>query len=137
MIQEQIEDAEATVAREVAEFDARFPLESTRPETSRRNSEEEVPKAQGPSHSSENGQQNGPSHDNSVSEPEAQSDEAQNPSPEAPETGGADGTQDQSSGSAKPDDTTIHGSATVHDHIDVHHDDGGEVVEDNEDTVIY
>jgi hypothetical protein len=135
VIRDQIEDAEATVAREVAEFDARFPLETTRSDTSRRNSKEEVLKVEGPSHSSENEQQNGPSHEKSVSDSKAQSYEAPNPSSEAPETVGGEGAQDQSSGSAKPD-----GSATVHDHIDVHRgadDDGGEVVEDNEDTVIY
>ncbi|KAJ5611146.1 hypothetical protein N7510_007865 [Penicillium lagena] len=140
VIQEQIQDAEATVAREIAEFDARFPPETTRSETSRRNSKEEVLQAKGPSHSSETEQQNGPSHEKSVSESEAQSNEPQNPSPEAPEIVGGDGAQDQSSASAKPDDTPMNGSATVHDHIDVHRgadDDGGEVVEDNEDTVIY
>lgn len=140
MIRAQIEDAEATVAREVAEFDARFPLETTRSETARRNSKEEVLKVNGPSHSSENEQQNGSSHKKPVSESEAHSDEAQNLSREAPETVGGDGAQDQSSGSAKPDDMPMNGSATVHDHIDVHRgadDDGGEVVEDNEDTVIY
>ncbi|KAJ5811467.1 hypothetical protein N7474_007768 [Penicillium riverlandense] len=140
VIREQIEDAEATVAREVAEFDARFPPETTRSDTSRRNSKEEVLKVEGPSHSSGNEQQNGPSHEKSVLESEAQSNEAPSLSSEAPKTVGGDGAQDQGSGSAKPDDTPMNGSATVHDHIDVHRgadDDGGEVVEDNEDTVIY
>ena len=142
MIREQIEDAEATVAREVAEFDARFPVDVSLSETPRRSSNEEATEDKRPSsHSPEKQQQNGSSHEKPVVEPETPSNEPQNPGPEALEVMGADSAQGQRSESAsKPDETPINGSAPVHDPIDVHRgaeDDGGEMVENKEDTVIY
>lgn len=45
--------------------------------------------------------------------------------------------QQQNSGPALPDEPAIEADISSREQADVHHDDGGEVMEDNEDTVIY
>ncbi|KAJ5295723.1 hypothetical protein N7508_010544 [Penicillium antarcticum] len=135
VIQKQIEEAQATVAREVAEFEARYPPEAFAPQPDNSNEEESVAKEQGTQ-----GEKMQPidtaSDQPAASEPlDLKDSEPKEPTQEAPKTAKAD-TNEKDAGSV-----TMNGSAdvatAVHDSSDTHHDDGGEVLEDNEDTVIY
>ncbi|KAJ5940315.1 hypothetical protein N7516_000483 [Penicillium verrucosum] len=143
-IKQQIEEAEATVAREVAEFEARYPPEAFAPEQptkvetqpthaeTKQQAGEEQPRV------SEKQQQT----DDQPSAPEHGADPTDSKSKEtaygAPETVGVD-INDQTPDLAKTDETTANvEESAVQDQHDAHRDDdGGEVVEDNEDTVIY
>ncbi|KAJ5195912.1 Pinin/SDK/MemA protein [Penicillium cf. viridicatum] len=146
-IKQQIEEAEATVAREVAEFEARYPPEAfvpeqptqvetqpTQAETKQQAGEEQ------PQVSEEQQETDGPR--DQPSAPEHEADPTDSKSKEtahgAPETVGVD-INDQNPDLAKTDGTTANvEESAVQDQHDSHRDDdGGEVVEDNEDTVIY
>lgn len=122
MIREQIEDAEATVAREVADFEARYP-----PEAFVRQELEPAPTEEQPK------QQDTSEHQPDAPEPPAEPKEAQ----EAMDTAGAQSNNEQSSEPSKTDAPTNGTDTAAHEQSDAHNDDGGEVVEDNEDTVIY
>ncbi|KAJ5952808.1 uncharacterized protein N7479_011221 [Penicillium vulpinum] len=145
-IKKQIEEAEATVAREVAEFEARYPPEAfapkqptqaetqpTRVETQQQAVEEQLQR-------SEEQQTHGPREQSSA--PEHEADPADSKSKEtaqgAPDTVGVD-INGQIPDLAKTEESTANAEeSVVQDQHDVHReDDGGEVVEDNEDTVIY
>lgn len=134
VIREQIEDAEATVAREVAEFEARYP-----PEAFVREDIEPAQPAPKEGQVEENKEPERPQQQ--VSEPEqpsAPEKEAVSTEPqEAANTENVHPEQDQSSKPTTTDAPTNGTSPAEQEQADVHHDDGGEVVEDNEDTVIY
>ncbi|GAB1210409.1 hypothetical protein APSETT445_009201 [Aspergillus pseudonomiae] len=122
IIREQVEEAEATVAREVAEFEARYPAH-----------EEEPPKKQDEGAQQEDRDQ--------APEPEAELKEDKDATRET-DTVGAETNHNRDSEAAPHDATaaTTNNISINNDHADVHRgadDDGGEVVEDNEDTVIY
>lgn len=146
MIQQQIEEAKATISREVAEFEARYPPEAFTPEqpapveTPQQTGEEpqasETPKPKPEERQQLDGQQDPPS------APVPEADPTDSGSKEtaqgAPDTVGVD-TNDQISDPIQKDGTAANvEESAVHDQNDAHRDDdGGEVVEDNEDTVIY
>ncbi|KAJ5506746.1 Pinin/SDK/MemA protein [Penicillium expansum] len=149
-IKQQIEEAEATIAREVAEFEARYPPEAfapeqptqveaqptqpTQAETKQQAGEEQPQKSEE--------QQRTDDHPDQPSAPEHEADPTDSKSKEtaqgAPDTVGVD-INDQTPDLAKTDETTAKAEeSAVQDQHDAHRDDdGGEVVEDNEDTVIY
>ncbi|CAI7633196.1 unnamed protein product [Penicillium glandicola] len=146
-IKQQIEEAEATIAREVAEFEARYPPEAFAPKQPTQveikpTQAETKPQAgeKQPRVSAEQQQTDGPQ--DQPSAPAHETDPTDSKSKEtaqsAPETVGVD-INDQSPDLAKRDETTANAEeSAVQDQHDAHRDDdGGEVVEDNEDTVIY
>ncbi|KAL4988360.1 pinin/SDK/memA/ protein conserved region-domain-containing protein [Aspergillus falconensis] len=118
-IQDQIRQAEATIAREVEEFDARNAQED-QPETEKHDQTEETQEKPEQPELSQN----------------AQNDQAQ----EQKESVAAEPNHEKEPDEAKPDgpsaEATSAGSHQQEDHRGAE-DDGGEVVEDNEDTVIY
>ena len=121
MIQDQIRDAEAIVAQEVAEFETRYASrEEMNPEEKQDTQEETQEQA-------------------AVSESDAL--ENKSVAQASSVTLGAETTVDGGSEEAKPETTPAHESnvSMDHDRSDIHRhdDDGGEVVEDQEDTVIY
>ena len=121
MIQDQIRDAEAIVAQEVAEFETRYASrEEMNPEEKQDTQEETQEQA-------------------AVSESDAL--ENKSVAQASSVTLGAETTVDGGSEEAKPETTLAHESnvSMDHDRSDIHRhdDDGGEVVEDQEDTVIY
>lgn len=132
MIGEQIEDAEATVAREVAEFEARYP-----PEAFVREDLEPAPKEgrQVEEHKEPERPQQQVSEPEQPSAPEKEA--VSNEPQEAANTENVHPDQEQSSKPTTTDAPTNGTSPAEQEQADVHHDDGGEVVEDNEDTVIY
>ncbi|KAJ5479765.1 hypothetical protein N7530_005274 [Penicillium desertorum] len=148
MIKQQIEEAEATVAREVAEFEARYPPEAFAPEqptqvetqpTQAETQEQAGEKEQ--KVSEEQQQTDGPR--DQPSAPEHEADPTDSKSKEtaqgAPDTVGVH-INDQNPDLAKTDEATanVEESAPQDQHHAHRDDDGGEVVEeDNEDTVIY
>lgn len=122
IIREQIEDAEAIVAREVAEFEARYPAH-----------EDESSKKQDEVTQEENRDQ--------ALEPEAELKEDKDTTHET-DAVVAETNHNRDSEAAPPDATATNNNNIPinNDHADVHRgaeDDGGEVVEDKEDTVIY
>lgn len=137
VIHEQIEEAETTVAREVAEFEARYPPEAfvredlepistskddqavERPETTEQQPESttETPQTSAPETNSHQGQ-----------------DSAEATSLPAPLANGAESAKADVAASSGEADTADQEQADAHRAAE---DDGGEVVEDNEDTVIY
>lgn len=132
VIREQIEDAEATVAREVAEFEARYP-----PEAFVRQDLEPVPKDGQPEE--EKKKESG-----EPQQPKSETEQTQGPetetAPQEPEVTGEKEEQVVQEQSSEPgkSEPPMNGTDTAgHEQADAHHDDGGEVVEDNEDTVIY
>ncbi|KAI2706468.1 hypothetical protein DTO012A7_5231 [Penicillium roqueforti] len=146
-VKQQIEEAEATIAREVAEFEARYPPEAFVPEqpmlveTQPTQAETQQPASEEKPQLSEEQQQTG-GHQDQPSVPEHEADPTDSKSKEtaqgAPDTVGVD-TKGQTSDPAKTDEVTANvEESAVQDQHDAHRDDdGGEVVEDNEDTVIY
>ncbi|KAJ5800337.1 uncharacterized protein N7518_002405 [Penicillium psychrosexuale] len=146
-INQQIEEAEATVAREVAEFEARYPPEAFAPEqptlveTQPTQAEAQNPANEEQPQLSEEQQQAGGPQDQ-PSAPEHEADPTDSKSKEtaqgAPNTVGVD-TNGQTPDLVKTDEATAKvEESAVQDQHDAHRDDdGGEVVEDNEDTVIY
>lgn len=138
IIQEQVEDAEAMVTREVAEFDAQYPPEAFAYEKLEPISAEVA----GPPGESEKQQQQA----KSVAEPV--SDQAPAPKPgadgqepkEIPVENDAQPSEEKPSEPAQMDvaPTGMDGAADSKDaHRTAHDDDGDEMLEDNEDTVIY
>ncbi|PWY87036.1 hypothetical protein BO94DRAFT_65569 [Aspergillus sclerotioniger CBS 115572] len=122
IIQDQIKDAEATVAREVAEFETEYaPHEEMNLEVGKQDTQEEIQEQA------------------AVSESDAL--ENKSVAQASSVTMGAETTVDGGSEEAKPETTPAHESnvSMDHDRSDIHRhdDDGGEVVEDQEDTVIY
>ena len=126
MIQEQIEDAKAIVAREVAEFEARYPPEAFAPEDLEPVCTEE-PKQQNTSEQQPESNPEQPS----APEPQVES----NPQ-ETTDTVVAQ-TNTEHDSEAMTEAPTNGADGAAQEQPDAHHDDGGEVVEDNEDTVIY
>ncbi|KAJ5841934.1 hypothetical protein N7534_011764 [Penicillium rubens] len=146
-IKRQIEETEATVSREVAEFEARYPPEAFAPEqptqvetqpTQAETQEQAGEKQQ--EVSEEQQQTDGPR--DQPSAPEHEADPTDPKSKEkaqgAPDTVGVD-INDQNPDLAKTDEATanVEESAPQDQHDAHRDDDGGEVLEDNEDTVIY
>jgi hypothetical protein len=144
VIKQQIEEAEATIAREVAEFEARYPPEAFAPEqptqletqpTKPTQAENQQP---GEEQQQTNGRQGQPAPEHEADPTDAKSKETQG----APDTVGVD-INDQNPDLAKTDEAAANvEESVVRDHHDAHRDDDGdddgdEVVEDNEDTVIY
>ncbi|EHA20278.1 hypothetical protein ASPNIDRAFT_136103, partial [Aspergillus niger ATCC 1015] len=128
IIQDQIKEAEATVAREVAEFEARY----SSPEEENAKQQEEKKQESGHEETQEPA---------SVSETDAL--ENKSVAQASSVTLGAETTADGGSEEAKAE-TTLANDSNVstsmdHDRSDIHRhdDDGGEVEEDQEDTVIY
>ncbi|CAG7953361.1 unnamed protein product [Penicillium nalgiovense] len=146
-IKQQIEEAEATVAREVAEFEARYPPEAFAPEQptqietqpNQAGTQEQAGEKQ-QKVSEEQQQTDGPR--GQPSAPEHEADPTDSKSEEtaqgAPDTVGVD-VNDQTPDLAKTDEATANvEESAAQDQHDAHRDDdGGEVVEGNEDTVIY
>lgn len=134
IIQDQIEDTEKTVAREVAEFEARYPPPQ---QTEEENPPETKPKPQ----VGKEVEEDKPA-DHSAPVPEVESErknetrEPQETTHEASDRVDAETNRDQSS-EEDPHTRTNHEPQPDPSEAD-HPDDGGEVVEeDNEDTVIY
>ncbi|KAJ5584981.1 uncharacterized protein N7459_004781 [Penicillium hispanicum] len=137
VIREQVEEAEATVAREVAEFDARYP-----PEAFERDELEPILASQDEQEQpaehrdlERQPQTEAAPEKPPIAKPEAASKESQGTT----ETVGEQTNRDQAS---RTDTSPTNGNNTPtgHEQDDVHRgadDDGGEVEEDNEDTVIY
>ncbi|KAL4871154.1 hypothetical protein BDV12DRAFT_38340 [Aspergillus spectabilis] len=120
IIESQIREAEATIAREVEEFDAR---------NSQKEEQSELNEQDQPAENSEQPQLNKDAQ-NAEPEPIEQNDSGKNETnhdkiPEEAQTETAPITDNAVSATSNPED---HRAAE---------DDGGEVVEDNEDTVIY
>ncbi|KAE8371366.1 pinin/SDK/memA/ protein conserved region-domain-containing protein [Aspergillus bertholletiae] len=121
IIREQVEEAEATIAREVAEFEVRYPAHED--ESSKK--QDEITQE---------------THDQ-VSAPEAEPKEDKNTTHEI-DTVGAETNHNRDSEAAPSDAAVINNNnlSINDDHADDDRgaeDDGGEVVEDKEDTVIY
>ncbi|KAJ5083495.1 hypothetical protein N7456_012922 [Penicillium angulare] len=131
IIQDQIKEAEESVAREVADFEARFPSEAFIPE--------DIEPAPAPK-----------------DEPKDQVQQAQEKAKEIPEVPQDSVPQEVSTQAEKPEGEVKGSNKQAepalenkdksepavyegdHEQLDTHRDDdGGEVVEDNEDTVIY
>ncbi|KAJ5813001.1 Pinin/SDK/MemA protein [Penicillium robsamsonii] len=146
-IKQQIEEAEATVAREVAEFEARYPPEAFAPEQpiqaetqqteptqaeTKQAGEEQLQK---PEEQQTDGRQDQPAPEHEADLTDAKSKET---AQGASDTVGVDNNE-QAPDLAKTDETTANvEESAVQDQHDAHRDDDGdEVVEDNEDTVIY
>ncbi|KAJ5159582.1 uncharacterized protein N7482_006586 [Penicillium canariense] len=134
VIQEQIEEAEATVIREIAEFDARYPPEAFVVEKIDPISQESA----GPQGDSDGAQQQAElaSAQPSAPEPAAIAKEPE----ETQVKTDAYPRQELSSEPTKTDTvpTSEDDAADPKDaHRGHHDDDGGEMMEDNEDTVIY
>lgn len=135
MIREQIEGAEATVAREIAEFEARYPPEAfVHQELEPIHKDEQPAKPEEPLKDPQQQQPKSMIELPPAPEPDAKLEEAQKTTDEV----GAQTNEEQTSDVARTDTTPTNGTDTAaHEQADAHHDDGGEVVEDNEDTVIY
>jgi hypothetical protein len=137
IIREQVEEAEATVAREVAEFDARYPPEAFVYEKLEPISAEVA----GPPGASEAQQEAKP-----TAEPVSKQAPAPKPEANAQEPKETSERKDAEPGEEKLSEPTptgagsfgMDGTADSKDfHRAAHDDDGDEMLEDNEDTVIY
>lgn len=120
LIRHQIEEAEATISRERAEFEAR------RPPQEESESKEETEIRAG-------NQQEAPQPDVDVQEPKDTTEESS-------DKASAETNQGQNIEAAVPETVNDVPASVNHTGSDDHRaadDDGGEVVEDNEDTVIY
>ncbi|GLI74191.1 hypothetical protein PoHVEF18_002425 [Penicillium ochrochloron] len=139
IIREQVEEAEATVAREVAEFNARYPPEAFVYEKLEPISAEVA----GPAGESEAQQQAKPTAE-PVSE-EAPAPKAEADAQEPKETSDKKDAEPSEEKPSEPTPTStvpmpmgMDGAADSRDaHRAAHDDDGDEMLEDNEDTVIY
>ncbi|CAG8182664.1 unnamed protein product [Penicillium olsonii] len=128
IIREQIENAEAVVAREVAEFEAKYPPEALAPKMptpeSKSEQEEPIGKQQPDIQSDQpSAPQENPTDSESKVQAQSALDTARVESDHGPDP------QNDQNPAAK--------DRNIHEHHESHNDDGGEVVEDNEDTVIY
>lgn len=134
IIQDQIDEAEETIAREVAHFETHYPPEKAEPPT-------ETQTQTNPPQTEKQETEEKPVEP--VSEPKTEEPkEPRETREEASDTVGAATKREQSFEEAaqRTDDTpTNHGPHDGHaQEPDIQHDDGGEVVEeDQEDTVIY
>ncbi|KAL4780161.1 pinin/SDK/memA/ protein conserved region-domain-containing protein [Aspergillus varians] len=122
LIRDQIQEAEATIAREVGEFDACNAQEEVQPEIEKQAQPEEAP-------------------EQPESDKDAQGVQG-NQSGAQQDTVATENNHDKGPEEAKPESPSIPSNAVPasSSQEDVHRgaeDDGGEVVEDNEDTVIY
>jgi sRNA-binding protein len=120
LIRRQIEEAEATISRERAEFEARHPPQEES------ESKEEMETQAG-------NQQEAPQPDADVQEPKDTTEESS-------DKANAETNQGQNIEAAVPETVNDVPASVNHTGSDDHRaadDDGGEVVEDNEDTVIY
>ncbi|RJE21764.1 pinin SDK memA [Aspergillus sclerotialis] len=121
-IRDQVDEAESIISREVAEFEARYPPQDDTKENKQENRQEEPDQSEPPAL-------------------DTHPKEAKDTANEASDTVGAETNLDQSSKVARTDITpTNDHNAAPPDQTDVHRgadDDGGEVEEDKEDTVIY
>jgi hypothetical protein len=137
VIKEQIEEAEATVARELAEFEAKYPPEAFVPEQPPLDPQDKAEKAAQPTPEQQQ------EADTQTDQPALQS-QAESTVPEskeevqsAPEPVGVE-TNEGASDPIQTDGMSANVGEGAHDQHEAHRDDdGGEVVEDNEDTVIY
>lgn len=128
VIKDQIEKAEALVAQELADFEAKYPPEAFAPKlpTPEPQPEQEKPAEQQQSDT----QPDQPSDQVNSADAGAKEQVQSAPDTERPETNEAASTPQLDETPAKMDEN-------LHDQHGAHNDDGGEVVEDNEDTVIY
>ncbi|KAH8429428.1 pinin family protein [Aspergillus melleus] len=132
IIRDQIEDAEATISREVAEFEARYPPQQEEPQEQTEQQEQSEP-TQVANAEPAAAPEKGTEAEADTKEKET-TNEASHP---------ADDAQHEKSTENAPTDVTPTNDNNVpvnSEHSDVHRgheDDGGEVVEDQEDTVIY
>lgn len=139
IIREQIEEAEATVEREVAEFDARYPPEAFVYEKLEPISAEVA----GPQGEPEAQQQAKPTAEPVPEQAPAPKSEAEADAQEPKETSDkkdAEPIEENPSESTPPNTVPVgmDGAADSRDaHRAAHDDDGDEMLEDNEDTVIY
>ncbi|RMJ25673.1 pinin SDK memA [Aspergillus sp. HF37] len=118
IIRDQVDEAETTIFRETADFEARCPPEEDIDKSSRQEGTEEKEQDQRPA-------------------PDAK--ESQDTAPEASDAAEAETSRDKDSGVPGTDGAPGDPNAAAPDHTDAHRgeDDGGVVVEDKEDTVIY
>ena len=142
IIQDQIEDAEATISREVAEFEARYPPQEHSEQKDQEQKEQKEQKGQ-QEHKEQQEQQEQTQKANPESAPEnrteAETDAKEKETTQASHTVDTESQHEKGTKEAPIDVPQDH-NASVHEHSDVHRgheDDGGEVVEDQEDTVIY
>jgi hypothetical protein len=120
LIRRQVEEAEATISRERAEFEARHPPQ------------------EGRESKKENETQTGNQHE--APQPDAGVQEPKDATDESSDKGNAETNQDHNIEAALPEtvnDVPVSVNHTDSDDHQAADDDGGEVVEDNEDTVIY
>ncbi|PLB51226.1 hypothetical protein P170DRAFT_509248 [Aspergillus steynii IBT 23096] len=134
IIRDQIEDAEATISREVAEFEARHPpQQEEHPQEQEKQQEQPEPTQEGNSEPA-------PAPE-SRTEAETDGKESKETTHEVSHTAEAEAQHEKSTEEAPTDVPPPNDNVPVHhEHSDVHRgheDDGGEVVEDQEDTVIY
>ncbi|KAJ5366351.1 hypothetical protein N7541_000292 [Penicillium brevicompactum] len=128
VIKEQIEKAEALVAQEVAEFEAKYPPEAFAPKLP---TPESQPKPEKPT------EQQQP--DTQAEESSVQANSADS-GPQGQVLSAPDiVSQETNEGASKvqQDEMPAKVDESVLEQHELHNDDGGEVVEDNEDTVIY
>ena len=137
VIREQIEEAEATVAREVAEFDARYPPEAFKYEKLEPISAETT----GPPGASKEQEQAKP-----AAEPVSEQPPVPEPMADIAEPKETPVEKDTQSSVEKPSEPTtteaaptsaVEAADSKDTHRTAHDDDGDEMLEDNEDTVIY
>ncbi|CAI7569170.1 unnamed protein product [Penicillium bialowiezense] len=128
VIKDQIEKAEALVAQELADFEAKYPPEAFAPKlpTPEPQPEQEKPAEQQQS-------------DTQPDQPSAQVNSADAGTKEQVESAPDTERLETNEAASIPqlDETPAKIDESVHDQHGAHNDDGGEVVEDNEDTVIY
>ncbi|KAJ5120710.1 uncharacterized protein N7515_010098 [Penicillium bovifimosum] len=139
IIQQQIEEAKATIAREVAEFEARYPPEAFAPEQPTLAEPQQQPNEEKTQEPKADTQSDGQQVPPPAPEPEVTpTDTGSKETAEgAPDTVGVD-ANDQKPIPPTTDETTNVEEVATQDQTDPHRDDdGGEVLEDNEDTVIY
>ncbi|KAJ5690684.1 hypothetical protein N7462_005076 [Penicillium macrosclerotiorum] len=133
VIREQIEETEARIAREVAEFEAQYPSEAFVPEKLEPIAKEQQPV--GHEEESRNAQQQAESTTEPASAPNPEKTSAETISAAEIHGSKEQGLEQAPSDVASRDEQEIAGHD--HDAHRAHDDDGGEVEEDNEDTVIY
>jgi hypothetical protein len=137
VIEKQIEEAKATVAREVAEFEARYPPEAFAPQPDNSIKEEPVAKEGETQGEKKMQQTDTPSDQPSAPEPmNSKEPDSKESAQETAEMAKVENNEKEAGSAAM--DTSADVDTAGHGQNDAHRDDdGGEVVEDNEDTVIY
>ncbi|PWY69150.1 hypothetical protein BO70DRAFT_365967 [Aspergillus heteromorphus CBS 117.55] len=145
-IQDQIREAEATVAREVEEFETRRSAEEEKKSEEENRKPEEVKleeeKLQEVTQEvTQEAKQDTQEIQEQAPVPESDAQENKDIAQASSVTLGAEMTVDGGAEEAKPEVVPVQDTHVpfTHDHPDIHRhdDDGGEVVEDQEDTVIY